>query len=142
MDEVTATHPLAGLVLQGRRVLVVPEKPKDQTRGGVFLPQQMIDQMCELNRGEVVLVGDGEDSFGSWIEPSVFPGCTAIYAAPMGIPYCHGGFDYLLLQDQDIVAYETNGLIACPDCPRVGAVGDKFDKCFDASCPMDGVWDV
>lgn len=122
---------LQDLCLQGRRVLVIPEKPSEMTSGGVLLPAAMLEKVYEMRRGLVVLVGPGDYEFGKFVRPAVEEGDTAIYSGAMGIPFKYKDFDYLLLQDQDIVAY-----ICCGVCPKCGIEpGVSQDLCTEEDCP-------
>lgn len=93
-------HPSPG------RVIVKPlEDDEKTTPGGIVLPDTAKERPV---LGEVVAVGEGRvlDN-GQQAKVYLKPGMRVLYGKYSGNEFKHGGVDYLILRDDDVLAWEA-----------------------------------
>lgn len=99
-----------GITPTGHHVLVLPDKVEEKTKGGIYLPQEsQDDKQRAATKGLLVAVGPT-----AWLEfakgePWAKAGDYVSYAKYGGINMSGSdGEDYVLLNDQDILAVLSN----------------------------------
>jgi len=93
-------HPAPG------RVIVKPlEDDEKTTPGGIVLPDTAKERPV---LGEVIAVGEGRmlDN-GERAEVYLKPGMKVMYGKYSGNEFKYGGVDYLILRDDDVLAWEV-----------------------------------
>lgn len=86
----------------GDRVLVKQLEAKEQTRGGILLPDTAKEKPHE---GEVIAVGQGKKTDdGKTIAISVKAGDKILYGKYSGTEITVDGEEYLIIREDDIVA--------------------------------------
>jgi chaperonin GroES len=78
------------------RVVVKPAPAEEKTKGGLLLPETAKEKP---QRGEVIAVGDGKD--GKALTVKV--GDIVLYGKYSGQEISHGGYDYLIMREDDIL---------------------------------------
>ena len=78
------------------RVVVKPAAAEEKTKGGIIIPDTAKEKP---QRGEVVAVGPGKD--GNLMTVQV--GDTVLYGKYSGQELNHGGNDYLIMREDDIL---------------------------------------
>lgn len=78
------------------RVVVKPASAEETTKGGLIIPDTAKEKP---QRGEVVAVGPGKD--GNLM--TVAPGDIVLYGKYAGQEIEHGGHDYLIMREDDIL---------------------------------------
>jgi chaperonin GroES len=74
-EEILNIKPLAD------NILVRIKEVEDKTRGGIYLPTGMVDQMSVISEGEVIAVGPGAYTYtGEVIPPCVSPGDKILFS--------------------------------------------------------------
>jgi chaperonin GroES len=91
----------------GDKVVVKPGEEEETTAGGIVLPDTAKKKPQE---GEVVAIGAGRllDS-GERVAPQVGVGDTVIYAKYGGTEITLSGEDYVILDEESILAIKPNG---------------------------------
>ena len=84
------------------RILVEPLEAEEKTAGGIVLPDSAKEKP---QQGKVVAIGPGKllDS-GERAEACVAVGDTVLYAKYGGTEIEHGGKDYLIVKESDVLA--------------------------------------
>lgn len=90
----------------GEKVVVKPGEEEEKTPGGIVIPDTAKKKPQE---GEVVAVGPGRmlDS-GERLAPQVKVGDTVIYAKYGGTEITLSGEDYVILDEDSILAIKTD----------------------------------
>ena len=83
------------------RILVLPDKPDEQTKGGLIIPPSAQDNQ---SRGVVFMVGKGFAD--EPIELKV--GDTVLYTKHAGNVVELDGVEYLQMRQNDVVMYQRN----------------------------------
>lgn len=104
------TENKSGINPTGHHVLVLPDKVEEKTKGGLYLPQESREnEQRAATKGLLVAVGPT-----AWLEfaegePWATVGDYVSYAKYGGINMTGAdGVDYVLLNDQDILAVLAN----------------------------------
>ncbi|MGF7184257.1 chaperonin GroES [Desulfitispora alkaliphila] len=85
----------------GDRVVIKALEAEAKTASGIVLPDTAQEKPQE---GEVVAVGAGRVEDGKKIEMEVKVGDKVIYSKFAGTEVKHGGQEYLILNERDILA--------------------------------------
>lgn len=78
------------------RVVVKPAPAEEKTSGGIIIPDTAKEKP---QRGEVIAVGPGKDDTAM----TVAVGDTVLYGKYAGQELSHGGVDYLIMREDDIL---------------------------------------
>jgi chaperonin GroES len=81
----------------GNRVLVIPDKPEETTRSGIYYP---IEALRKPKTGVIKAVGEG-DPEGDMI---LHPGEHIIFDSSVGSAIEVEGVTYLIMRDKDVLA--------------------------------------
>ena len=84
----------------GWRVLVLPFKQAEKTKGGLFIPDTAKEKP---QRGEVVSVGPGKVENGIKVDMSVSKGDTVLYGKYSGTEINISDEDLLIMRESDIL---------------------------------------
>ena len=86
----------------GDRVLVEPLEAEEKTSGGIIIPDSAQEKQ---QRGKVIAVGEGRTTDEGKIIPlKVKAGDQILYGGWGGKELKHGGSDYLIIKEEDILA--------------------------------------
>lgn len=87
----------------GDRVVIEPKEDADSTSpGGIIIPDTAKEKP---QQGKVVAAGPGRtNDDGNLIDMSIAVGDSVIYSKYAGTEYSHGGTDYLIVRESDILA--------------------------------------
>ena len=85
----------------GDRVLIKPLEAKEQTRGGIVLPDTAKEKPQE---GKVIAVGEGKKSDDGKLIPMSFKvGDTVSYGKYSGTEITIDGEEYLIVREDDVL---------------------------------------
>jgi len=85
----------------GDRVVIELVETEQTTAGGIVLPDSAQEKPQE---GKVVAVGSGKIVGGEKVDLDVKEGDHIIFSKFAGTEVAHGGTDYLILREDDILA--------------------------------------
>ncbi len=85
----------------GDKIVVKPAVADEKTAGGIYVPDTAKKKSTE---GEVVAVGRGKFENGAIVEPEVKVGDVVIYSKYGGTEVTIGGVDYVILDEDSILA--------------------------------------
>ncbi len=85
----------------GDKIVVKPAAADEKTAGGIYVPDTAKKKSTE---GEVVAVGRGKFENGAIVEPEVKVGDVVIYSKYGGTEVTIGGVDYVILDEDSILA--------------------------------------
>jgi chaperonin GroES len=86
----------------GARMVLKPDKKEETTKSGILLPEKAQE---ETYTGTVIAVGNGMRlENGSHFPMEVQVGDRVIYSRIAGVPYEHEGENYLIINENHIVA--------------------------------------
>lgn len=86
----------------GARAVILPERPEQQTTGGIIIPNKSQE---ETFTGTVVAVGEGQRlENGTHFPMSVVPGDRVMYMRTSGVPVTYDKVDYLVINEAHILA--------------------------------------
>ena len=85
----------------GDRVLVEPKKESEEKIGSLYVPDTAKEKPQE---GKVIEVGQGKYEDGKLVSLEVKVGDTVLYGKYSGTEIKHGGHDYLIVRESDILA--------------------------------------
>jgi chaperonin GroES len=83
-------------------VVIKPQKKLEQSAGGIVLPTQAQEKVCE---GRVVSHERGPFTSDCMDVFSYAEGEFVIYSRYAGTPYRHEGVDYLFVREEDIMGF-------------------------------------
>lgn len=84
------------------RVIVQPLEEEERTAGGLVLPDTAKERP---QQGKIVAVGPGRvNDEGKRLEMSLKVGDRVVYAKYAGTEVVHGGDEYLIMSESDILA--------------------------------------
>jgi len=82
----------------GTRLLVIPEKPKEETESGLLIPKQALEKP---QRGIVAFAGPGTPD-----EPiEILVGMTVVYGVNSGRSITEDGHEYVIVKQSDVLYY-------------------------------------
>lgn len=85
----------------GDRILIRPLEARDQTKGGIVLPDTAKEKPQE---GEIVAVGEGKRSDeGKVIPLSLKVGTKVLYGKYSGTEVTIDGEEYLIIREEDVL---------------------------------------
>lgn len=87
------------------RVLLLPEKAKNQTKSGLMLPESAQEKS---NIAKVVAVGSGKLESGETAPMVVEVGQSVIYTKYAGSQVQIDGQDYIIIKQTDLIAVLNN----------------------------------
>jgi chaperonin GroES len=86
----------------GDRILVKPLEAKEQTKGGIVLPDTAKERPQE---GEIVATGEGKkNEEGKLIPLSLKKGDKILYGKYSGTEVTVDGDEYLIIREEDVLA--------------------------------------
>ena len=85
----------------GDRVLIQPLEQQEEKVGSIYIPDTAKEKPQE---GTVEAVGPGRTEDGKLIPPEVKVGDKILYGKYSGTEIKHGGKDYLIIRESDILA--------------------------------------
>jgi chaperonin GroES len=88
----------------GDKILVQPKPEEEKTKEGLYLPDTAKKKSTE---GEVVAVGRGRYLDGKLVEPEVKVGDIVIYSKYGGTEVTISGTDYVILDEDSILAVKA-----------------------------------
>lgn len=88
----------------GDKIVVKPKPEEEKTAGGIYVPDTAKKKSTE---GEVVAVGRGKYVDGKLIEPEVKVGETVIYSKYGGTEVTIADTDYVILDEDSILAVKA-----------------------------------
>lgn len=88
----------------GDKIVVKPAAAEEKTAGGIFVPDTAKKKSTE---GEVVAVGQGKYIEGKIVAPEVKVGDTVIYSKYGGTEVTIGNDDYVILDEDSILAIKA-----------------------------------
>jgi len=83
------------------RVVVEPNTTAEEKIGSIYVPDTAKEKPQE---GKVVAVGAGRYEDGKLVAPEVKIGDSVLYGKYSGTEIKHGGKDYLIIRESDILA--------------------------------------
>ncbi|MCK4520184.1 MAG: co-chaperone GroES [Candidatus Omnitrophica bacterium] len=85
----------------GDRVLIKQLEAKEQTKGGIVIPDTAKEKPQE---GEIIAVGDGKKDSEGKIQPlSLKTGDKVLYGKYSGTEVVIDGTDYLIVREEDVL---------------------------------------
>jgi chaperonin GroES len=85
----------------GDKIIVKPAAAEEKTAGGIYVPDTAKKKSTE---GEVMAVGRGKYADGKLVEPEVKVGDTVIYSKYGGTEVTISDVDYVILDEDSILA--------------------------------------
>ena len=85
----------------GDRVLIQPLNQQEEKVGSIYIPDTAKEKPQE---GTVEAVGPGRTEDGKLISPEVKVGDKILYGKYSGTEIKHGGKDFLIIRESDILA--------------------------------------
>ena len=82
-------------------LIVQPEKPKEKTDSGLYIPQQAQDT---LTQGRVVAAGPGKFADGKRVPMTVQEGDTIVYGKYTGTNIVYNNEEYLAMSEDEAFA--------------------------------------
>lgn len=83
----------------GDMILVQPRKADEETKSGLFIPQDARERPQE---GTVVAVGPGKSIGDKFVETSLTVGCKVLHGKYSGSELQLDGVDYLMMREDEV----------------------------------------